>query len=89
MGSQIVKGHFCFMLVIFLALIFALPGKVFSKTSHEDRILNIKMSLTATLVIEGAQLRSSKTRTLVLALRQTCHVTMDKLTSVGGRFSHL
>lgn len=48
------------MLVNFLAVIFALPGKVFSKMSHEDRILNIRMSLTITLVIEGAQTGSSR-----------------------------
>ena len=37
------------MLVIFLAY-----GKGFSKISHEDRILNLKVNLRPILVIEGA-----------------------------------
>lgn len=64
---------------IFLAVTFALTDKAFSKILHEDRILNVKMSLIITLVVEGEQIVSNKAKTLGLTLLETCHVTMDKL----------
>lgn len=65
------------MLVIFLAY-----SKVFSKISHEDKILNLKVNLRPVLVIEGTH--CCEQEGVGSGLGPAAHVTAGKSASLGS-----